>query len=996
MNGPLRAARAAASQLVNSIVVRAFARVTGRSVTPIEARMFDDMSNDSLLGMVLIDLDGTILRANAAFERMIERDVRGVRFAEITHPDDLEENLSLLRDVLAGRRRSYSLRKRYLRADGTVVHARTTATFVHGPDDRPRFGVAIVEDITDKVRAEQAMRDEASDARRAFRDIEQQIAQTREFLAAIIDHLPIALIAKDARDHRFILWNRVSEALFGRSAAEVLGKTDFDFFPREQAEFFVTKDRETLAGRVMVEIPEEPADTAAGRRWLRTRKVPIANESGAPQSLLVMCEDITERRAAELALRESRAQIELLAKVASQTNSAVMISDPDGTIRWVNDAFMRVTGYGAAELLGRHPAEILSGPDGDRRAVVEIERQLAETGRFDVECLLYTKSGRSFWGEVRGEPLLDDAGNVTSVVSVQTDITARKRGEQERQLLHEIAVAIGEAADLPSALGLVLRKVCDTTGWVIGQAWMPAGAAELSCLATWYARDAGGEEFHAESLAMRFTRGRGLPGTVWASAQPVWIRDAAAEPGFLRRSRAIDANLHAALAVPVLAGPEVVAVLEFLMRAAREEDERLVEVIGAVAAQLGAAIQRKRAEDALRVSRDELRAANEALARAARTKDDFLASMSHELRTPLTGILSLSEALQDRIFGPLDERQQRALRTIEESGRHLLELINDVLDLSKTEAGRMELHLEPCALEPLAEASLRLVKQSATAKQQTLEIEVQPRDVVTRADPRRLKQILVNLLSNAVKFTPEGKRIGVEVVGDRAAGVVRLTVRDEGIGIAPEHVPRLFQSFVQLDSRLSRAYSGTGLGLALVRRMTELHGGSVSLESAPGAGSRFTVTLPWSESDDSDPPVSSREAELPAADGAPRNVGRRVLLADDHDVNRATIGAYLEARGYVIISARDGAEAVRLARDALPDIILLDVQMPVLDGLQAMRRIREEPLTTMLPIVVLTALVMPGDRERCLAAGANDYIAKPVPLRTLVAAIERHLRRATA
>jgi signal transduction histidine kinase len=236
---------------------------------------------------------------------------------------------------------------------------------------------------------------------------------------------------------------------------------------------------------------------------------------------------------------------------------------------------------------------------------------------------------------------------------------------------------------------------------------------------------------------------------------------------------------------------------------------------------------------------------NAALARANRLKDEFLASMSHELRTPLNAILGLSEALQEGIYGDLSERQNYTLKHIESSGRHLLALINDILDISKIEAGQVQLEMELVWVESLCQASLQFVRQSAHKKQILVNFSVDPTLTTIQADGRRLKQILINLLSNAVKFTPEKGVIGLEVMGDTDNQMVHFTVWDTGIGIAPEDIDRLFQPFVQLDARLARHYTGTGLGLALVQRMVSMHEGHIQVESEVGKGSHFTVSLPW-------------------------------------------------------------------------------------------------------------------------------------------------------
>jgi signal transduction histidine kinase len=243
-----------------------------------------------------------------------------------------------------------------------------------------------------------------------------------------------------------------------------------------------------------------------------------------------------------------------------------------------------------------------------------------------------------------------------------------------------------------------------------------------------------------------------------------------------------------------------------------------------------------------------LSVANAELAKASRLKDEFLANISHELRTPLCAILGVCETLKEQIDDHSRDGQLRALADIEENGRHLLSLINDILDLSKIEAGKIELGIGPVLVESVCHASLSAIKHEAGEKRLKVSVSLDRMAPAVAADALRLKQILVNLLSNAVKFTPEGGSIGLEVKGDAERGVAHFAVWDTGIGIAQEDVPRLFQPFVQLDSSLSRQYPGTGLGLVLVHRLVELHGGSVTVESEPGRGSRFTVSLPWQES----------------------------------------------------------------------------------------------------------------------------------------------------
>jgi signal transduction histidine kinase/ActR/RegA family two-component response regulator len=418
--------------------------------------------------------------------------------------------------------------------------------------------------------------------------------------------------------------------------------------------------------------------------------------------------------------------------------------------------------------------------------------------------------------------------------------------------------------------------------------------------------------------------------------------------------------------------------------------------------------ERQQVEAALRRSRDdfevqveqrtaELRAANAELAQAARLKDEFMANMSHELRTPLTSILGLAELLREEIYGGLNRKQDEALQRITESGQHLLEMINGILDLGKIEAGQMELYFEPVEIVAIAQTSVHLLSQSAKQKGVRVVTSFDHTVQLLHADARSLKQILVNLLANAVKFTPAGGQVGLDIVGDTAQGIVSCSVWDTGIGIAEEDLARIFEPFVQLDGRLARAYGGTGLGLALVARMVDLNGGSIAVTSRMGHGSRFTVALPWNQA--AAAPASQKDTPAPAgvAVSAPASLIRQplVLVAEDNPINLIAVTDCLIAKGYRVVVAHDGAEAVIQAHAARPNMIVMDIQMPKMDGLEAIRRIRADATLMAVPIIALTALVMPGDRERCLAAGAHVYLSKPVRLGELVTTIQAHYAAGT-
>jgi signal transduction histidine kinase len=389
---------------------------------------------------------------------------------------------------------------------------------------------------------------------------------------------------------------------------------------------------------------------------------------------------------------------------------------------------------------------------------------------------------------------------------------------------------------------------------------------------------------------------------------------------------------------------------------------------------------------------------NEELLRATRLKDEFLANMSHELRTPLNAILGMTEVLSEKILGAINERQIKALQTIQSSGSHLLELINDILDVAKIESGQIELDCQPTAVIPLCQSSLTFVRQQAITKHIQIKTKWQNDLPNLLVDERRMRQVLINLLNNAVKFTTDGGQITLEVTltsqEDPLLGMrnyLQIAIADTGIGISPENIPKLFQPFMQIDSALNRKYQGTGLGLALVKRIVELHGGTLGLTSEVGVGSCFTIGIPCA---DVISPTPEREPQIDLShepSQAKHSNYFSILLAEDNEANIEMLSPYLEALGYHLLLAKNGQEAIALAKSHQPDLILMDVQMPIMDGLEATKQIRLDPNLVNTPIIALTALAMTGDRDRCIAAGASDYCSKPIRLKELTQMMENLL-----
>jgi len=373
----------------------------------------------------------------------------------------------------------------------------------------------------------------------------------------------------------------------------------------------------------------------------------------------------------------------------------------------------------------------------------------------------------------------------------------------------------------------------------------------------------------------------------------------------------------------------------------------------------------------------ELEEANTQVQEVSRLKSEFLANMSHELRTPLNSILGFSEILKDNLAGVLSEEQRtECLESIHASGEHLLQLINDVLDMSKIEAGRMDLILEEFVVDAAFREVLTVVKSLAGKKGIELSIAVDPEDLVIYADKGKVKQVLYNLLSNAIKFTPEGGSIAVEAQLRAEAKDLKVSVTDTGVGIPAEALDKIFGEFYMVQGEHQKQ-KGTGLGLALVKKLVELHGGVIEVTSTEGKGSVFTFTVP-----------------LQAGEAAAyqQQLSKLILLVEDNPSNLELTRLILQGGGYHVEAATDGQEGLLKAKELKPALILMDLQLPGMDGLAATRALKADPETADIKVVALTANAMKGTREEALQAGCVGYITKPIDVKRFVRDVTELLR----
>ena len=581
-------------------------------------------------------------------------------------------------------------------------------------------------------------------------------------------------------------------------------------------------------------------------------------------------------------LRATEARWRTLAAVDP---NGILVMDDRSVILAANEAVERILGYAPAELVGR-PMSLLI-PERFREAHrAGVERYLA-TGKPNipwsgVELTALSKSGREVPVEIAFGEYTEEGQHVFA--GFIQDLSAWKREEARRAAEHGVIRVLASNAPPEEVGPRGLRAVCEALGWDLGAFWVADSAGErIRCQAIWHRGGAALEEFARASRETVLAPGAGLPGRVWREGSPLWIDDVLRDDNFPRLQSAAEVGLHAAFAVPIHSGGEVVGVMEFFAREEEPPDEPLLRTMEVIGHEVGQYLRRRRAErerdHALRhaiearelaeqtaahaeelqgeveLAYDDLRRANEELrtalveaetARAAaeganRSKAEFLASMSHELRTPLNAILGYSDLIQAGIPAAVPEGALRQVERIGLAAHHLLSLIEEILGFARLQAGREEVHAEEFDTCTLIKEVRSIVEPLATGKDLKLRVSCPDGPLPMTSDPRKLRQILIGLLGNAVKFTETGA-VHLRVRADDAW--VSFQVRDTGPGIAPEDRRRIFEPFWQADQSMTRAAGGTGLGLAVAARLASALGGRIRVRSELGSGSTFTVRLP--------------------------------------------------------------------------------------------------------------------------------------------------------
>ncbi len=770
-----------------------------------------------------------------------------------------------------------------------------------------------------------------------FKQAEDALRQSEERFRLFMDHSPAIAWMKDAQG-RYVYINKTCEERFGVRLADWQGKTDADMWPAEVAATLRRNDLYVLAGgRSLEAIEETPQRDGSRAVWLNV-KFPFTDAAGNT-FVAGMGLDITARRQQEAALLEAQERLSM-----AQRAAAAGIWDWDirtGHLNWSKEFF---------QLFGLDPAAFAASFEVWRNALHPADRVAAEARIHEAirkhiplnnEYRIVLPSGEVRWVDTVGDIAYDAAGQAVRMTGICIDATQRKAAEHALRESEQRYRAIIDAAPVPFALNdaqqnitYLNRAFIELFGYTL---------ADIPTLVEW-----------------------------WALAYPdpdyrQWAMDTWRER--------IEQTRHN--------GGRFVTVPEVTLRCKNGKDR--TAVCGAAA--LGSAF-----EDLLLVSFfdiTDLKQAREAAEQAARVKSEFLANMSHEIRTPLNAMLGLAQLLEGEA---LSAEQRHLVQGLHTAGRSLLGLVNDILDLSKLESDRLRVEVRTYAPAAVLAQVESLLGQQARAKGLDFRLEI-PAGLSSwlRGDPLRLEQILVNLVGNAVKFTERGGvriRVSQQEVDTRTVRL-RLEVRDTGIGIGHEDLALLGTPFTQADGSITRRFGGTGLGLAISKQLVERMGGCVGVDSTLGVGSTFWFELPCERASANDtPPQEAAPAGRPAGPGLS---GVHCLVVDDSPLNLEVVERALRREGARTTLVADGQQALDCLRAHAQDIdaVLMDIQMPVMDGLTATRAIRRELGLTALPVIAFSAGVLAEQRQQAQDAGVSDFLAKPVDLDDLVAVLRR-------
>ena len=793
----------------------------------------------------------------------------------------------------------------------------------------------------------------------------EKLAQSRELLAAVIEGSSDAIYAKDLAG-RYILCNKACAGFFGKTPDEFIGHDDSDLFPDEVARDLMAEDQQVMTEGVSRSF-EEVLPVCGGEKTFLSTKEPLLDSSGTVWGLFGISRDITQRVQVERELHKSQAFLE---SIIEQSPIKMWISDQHGTLIRANEALRQFLHVTDDEIVGIY--NVFDDQQVAEQGLMQNIKDVFHNGqvtRFDLSFDTYRfKNQQQQGGQVKLDvtisPVFDAQGKMINAIIQALDVTELKKttGElTEAKLLAERAVQ--ELKDNRSMLKAIVEGTTDAV----------------------YVKDLVGHYLLVNPAAARYMGKRseeilGQDDTFLFPAEQAQV--------IMARDRQLimeGKTLTHEVKVPTSSGEKIV----FLSNKGPllNDDGHICGVFG---------INReitsfKETETHLKELNNNLSTAQRQAEAANRAKSEFLANMSHEIRTPMNAILGLGYLL---LKADLPPEQHDCLLKMTTAAEGLLHLLNDILDFSKIEAGKLELASVVFELRSVLMQVINLMEDKATVQGLRLSVVIEPgTPEYLRGDPHRLKQVLFNLLGNAIKFTLQGEVVlDVHSLFDQDNLLqLEFSVQDTGVGMSPERIEIIFEPFSQGDNSTTRSFGGTGLGLSICRRLVSMMGGEIKVISAPDQGSTFTFTANFQRATIND--MSQHPVKRPTDVRGHR--GRRVLLAEDHPVNRKVTRTILEQFGVDVTTVKNGVEAVAAmvtSADSF-DMLLMDVQMPDMDGHEATRQIREHYSAEKLPIIALTAHASEDEKKKSLAAGMNDHLVKPIGAELLMTCLAKWLPR---
>lgn len=935
-----------------------------------EAR-FRRIFESNMMGMGFYHIDGTISEANDALLELLgytreEFLTLGLRWTDITPPEyaALDEQ-GYLEAVEMGYCNPYE--KELIRKDGSRVSILAGGGHFEGTHES---GVFYMIDLTERKRAEQAQRE----------------AEQRLYVA--LKNSPLTVFNQDRELRYTWIYNPIPHY----AVDSVLGKRDEDLVSAEDATVLSRikwQVLETGVGR-----REEVKLTPDGQDWYFDLTVePLRDQGNQVIGITCACVDISDRKQAEaererLLAGERTARMEAeqvrrqLSTIFETSPVGMAFLDHEQRFVAINEALAEINGLSRQEHLGHNIRELFSQSDPN---LVALFQRIYESGEPFISSQLAVNipgrhDRRPGYYNVYYLPTKDQRQQVEGVVTYVLDVTDQVRFQQAQQFLAEASTVLASSLDYQTTLDLVAQlAVPQLADWCVVHTIEEDGLIKQLAVAHVNPEKVMWAKEINQKYPINLNESRGTAFSIRTGEADLlpdipdqMLVAGARDPEHLQMLREV--GFSSVMTVPLLLQERVLGVISFVSaESGRRYDRTDLMFAQELARRASLAIDNARLYR--RAQRD--RATAEA---ANRVKDEFLAVLSHELRTPLNPIQGWARLLRSRKLDP--QTIDRALETIERNAQLQTQLIEDLLDVSRILQGKLSLNIAPVNLVTTITAALETVRLSADAKGIKVETVLHPNVGQVLGDPGRLQQVVWNLLSNSIKFTPNGGRVQVLLkrVGNRA----QLRFTDTGKGISPDFLPYVFDYFRQADSTTTRKFGGLGLGLAIVRHIVELHGGTIQVES-PGEeqGATFTVCFPVMST-----PAKGHQLEEDDANLA-NLTGVKILVVDDDVDTRELVAFILEQMGAEITQATSAKKALEILPNWMPDILLCDIGMPEMDGYALMRQVREMPLEQIrkIPAIALTAYAGEIDRQQALAAGFQMHLSKPVDPDELVNAI---------